>query len=113
MVLHCAELQPKLKAGLSENCIRACACAKTTVLALCERARIGQVSINELEVIGNANQIIQLFQASSTIDKEKLVVLTALKSVVEDRNQEYNIFLQHHTRLKHLFRHIAIKVEGN
>jgi hypothetical protein len=112
--VHCTEYQPKLKQGLSENCIRACSFAKKTVSALCERAYSGQVSVNELKVIGtNLNQIIELFQASSTIEKEqKLVVLSALRSVVEDRRKEYHTFLHYQTMLKHLCRHIGLKVSG-
>ena len=113
--MHCTECQPKLKQGLSENCIRACSFAKTTVSALCERAHSGQVSVNELKVIRtNLNQILELFQASSRIEKEqKLIALTALESVVKDRREEHDTFLHYQTMLKHLCRHIALKVSGN
>lgn len=113
--MHCTERQPKLRQGLSENCIRACSSAKATVLALCERAQTGQVSVNELKLFStNVNQIVELFQASSAIEREqKLIALTALRSAVKDRMDEYDTFLRYQTMLKHLCRHIALKVSGN
>ena len=82
---------------------------------MCERAYEGQVTVNELKVVGtNLNQILELFQASSTIEKEqKLVALTELEVVVKDRRKEYDTFLYHQTILKHLCRHIALKDSGN
>ena len=113
--MHCTECQPKLKQGLSENCIRACLSAKKTISALCERARTGQVSINELKVIRtNLNQIVELFQASSTSEEgKKLIAVTALKSAVKDRKEEYDAFLQYQSMLKHVCRHIALNISGN
>lgn len=110
-----AEYQPKLKQGLSENCIRACSSAKATILALCERAHGGKVSVNELNIIGtNLNQILELFQASSSIEKEqKFIALTELEAVIKDRREECDTFLYYQTILKHLCRHIALKDSGN
>ena len=94
----------------------ACSFAKKTVSALCERAHSGQVSVNELKVIRtNFDQILELFQAcvSSTSEKGKKVAVSVLKSVVEDRKEEYDTFLHYQSLLKYLCRHIAIKISGN
>jgi hypothetical protein len=82
---------------------------------LCERAHGGQVSVSELKVIDtNLNQILELFRASSTIEKEqKWIALTELEAVVKDRREEYRTFLYYQTILKHLCRYIiAHKVSG-
>ena len=109
-----AECQPKLKQGLSENCVGACSFAKNTVLALCGRAQTAQVSINELKMIGkNDEQMIQLFDACSTVDQDKkLGALTALQSVIKDRKAEYTMFIQYQTVLKYLFRYLDPKIAG-
>jgi hypothetical protein len=114
-IMHCTEFQPKLKQGLSANCVTACLYAKKTVSALRERAYSGEVSVNELEVIcTNLNQIIELFQACYLpSEKGKKVAVAALKSVVKDRKEEYDTFLKFQSLLKYLGRHIADKVSGN
>ena len=114
--MHCTESQPKLKQGLSENCIMACSFAKKTVSALCERAHGGQVSVNEMEVVcTNLNQIIELFQACLNLPNErgKRIAVTALEYVIKDRKEEYDTFVYYQSLLKYLCRHIAIKVSGN
>jgi translation initiation factor 2 beta subunit (eIF-2beta)/eIF-5 len=114
--MHYTELQPKLKEGLSVNCIMACSCAKKTVSALCERAHDGKVSVNELKVIRtNLNQIIELFQACLSLSNEKgkKIAVDALKSVVKDRKEEYDTFLHYQSLLKYLCRHIADEVSGS
>ena len=114
--MHCTESQPKLKQGLSENCIMACSYAKKTVSALCKRAHGGQVSVNELEVIcTNLNQITELFQACLNLLNEEMkrLAVTALESVVKDRKEEYDTFVYYQSLLKYLCRHIAIKISGN
>ena len=109
-----AEHRPKLRQGLSGNCTEACSYAKATVSSLCERFKTGEVSVNELKIAGkNTNQILHLFEASSGTDRDKNVVTsTALQSVVEDRKLEFDIFLQHQTRLLYLCRYIAPQVTG-
>ena len=113
-MLQLAESQPKLRQGLSDNCVRACSFAKDTVLALCGRAQTGQVSINELkEIRKNDNLMLQLFDASSTPDRDKkLGALAALQSVVKDRKEEYDTFSIHRKVLKYLIRFLDPKIAG-
>ena len=94
----------------------ACSYAKKTVSALRERAYGGEVSVNELKVIcKNIDQIIELFQACLSLPSEqgKKVAVTALRSVIEDRKEEYNTFLHYKSLLKYLSRHIDVKISGN
>ena len=108
------EYRPKLKQGLSPNCVEACSCAQATVLSLCNRCHTGQVSINELKiVVQNVDQILSLFQACTGIDENKnLVHMTKLKSTVNERKKEFSIFFQRQTVLKYLCRFINDEVKG-
>ena len=110
-MLSCTEFQPKLKKGLSGNCVTACSYAKKTVSALHERVYGGEVSVNELEVIfKNLDQTFELFQACLNLSNE---MVTVIKSVVEDRKEEYDTFLHYQSLLKYLCRYIDDKVSGN
>ena len=115
-MLSCTEFQPKLKKGLSGNCVTACSYAKKTVSALHERVYGGEVSVNELEVIfKNLDQTFELFQACLNLPNEEMkrLAVTALESVVKDRKEEYDKFVYYQSLLKYLCRHIAIKISGN
>ena len=81
---------------------------------MCDRARSGQVSINELkEVDKNDNLMVQLYDASLNLDRDKkLGALAALQSVVRDRKEEYTAFIQQQMVLKHLVRFLDPKIAG-
>ena len=108
------ECRPKLRQGLSQNCVEACSCAKKTVLSLCERLKTGQVSVNELKIAGkNVNHVLHLFEASSGTDTNKILVpMTTLKNAVNDRNDELKIFSLRQTVLQYLCRFIDDQVQG-
>lgn len=111
---HCTEFQPKL--SLSENCIVACSSAKMTILALCERACNGQVSVNELKVIEtNLNRTVELFQACLSEKGKELIdsEVTQLISAIKDRKEEYDTFLHYQSMLKQLSQHISLNISGN
>ena len=106
------EHQPKLRQGLSENCVQACKSAKETVLSLCERFKTGEVSVNEVEIVVKNNmQIIHLFEASTGAD-DIIISLTSLESAIKERKEEYKQFKKYHTLLLYLCRHISVQVEG-
>ena len=81
---------------------------------MCDRAQTGQVSVNELrEISKNDNLMVQLYDASLTLDRDKkLGALTALQSVVRDRKEEYKAFVQQQTVLKYLVRFLDPKIAG-
>ena len=81
---------------------------------MCSRAETGQVSINELKEICNKDDLVlQLFDASSTHDRDrKLGAVAALKSVVKERKKEYSAFMQHQKVLKYLVRFLDPKIAG-
>lgn len=78
------------------------------MLALCNQAQTGQVSIIELKaVVKNDNLMLQLF---GTPDQDS--ALAELQSVVLDRKEEYKAFVQQQTLLKYLIRYLDPKIAG-
>lgn len=113
MLLLYIEHQPKLKEGLSDNCIKACRHAKGIISKLCQDIEQGEVVVNDLIIAGkDINRILKLYDASSTFKRDEMAeTLCALENTVTQRKNEYGRFTQSQQHLRHLC-HFISEVKG-
>ena len=97
---------------LPQNCIDACAVAKSIFTDLCDRVMKGTVTVKELEKIFRRKEHIGSLCAAVYGDMKDILEFTALKTSIGQRMAEFEALHSHRGQLDVVCRFITIPVTG-